>query len=152
MGVSPGTATFKFDFPILWAGPSAYLVFPDLIPHTRLRFGGGGGYVFLLGASGTYDITITDAGLSGGTNETSNFSGSAWGGKLDLGLDWIFSDSYSMSIDAGYRMASISTITENPVYFTDAYHGNGTLLQADGSHLPLDYSGFFVKLSLGNWY
>jgi hypothetical protein len=146
------TATLKFNFPVIWAGPSAYVVFPGLIPHCNLRFGGGAGYLFLIGASGTYDVTATEGGASGSDNATSTMSGSALGAKLDAGLDWFFNAGYSLGIDVGYRMASIPKVTESPAYISSDYGGNGTLLQANGSDLPFDYSGLYIKASIANWF
>ncbi len=131
------SSTTDYNFPLMWIGPQASYAFTKLGDSARLRGDLGLGMLML---SGTVDSSSTFFGIT--TKSSSTVSGSGFGFRLGAGLDWSIAPGFELNVDAGYRIATISTVTFKSATTT------GTWTKVDGSPLPLDYSGISSKLGV----
>ena len=139
-GFSSSSFSATYNFPLLWLGPEFDYALADF-GALRLRGQVGAGYTMLMGAGSSFSTSGSLGTLSGSSTDT----GSGFGLKLGAGADYAFGPHCSVGLDLGYRLASIATVTDKSSSGTST-----TLKKADGSNLPLDYSGVHSRLSV-NW-
>lgn len=142
-GTAKLSGLMNYSLPAVWIGPSAYFVYAP-IERVKIRLGGGAGYFTMTGA----DLTFTPTGAT--QIETLSLSGSTFGCKAGVGVDFFITPHYALGVDVAYRVANISTVHGKP---TDPkLTGFDPLEKPDGSNWPFDYSGMIIKAKVGFWF
>lgn len=101
---------------------------------TDFRLGGAVGYYSLSGA--TYESS-TPLGTT-----SYSMTASSVGAKIGGGVDWYLSPSFSLSLDLGYRLASLKPLT---------FDGK-EVKNSKNESVAVDYSGLYSKIGIGVWF
>jgi hypothetical protein len=145
---SSGFASYSSSYSLnaLWFGPEFDYGF--MVGLLRLRPELGIGYMQLLGAG----MQSTYSFFGSSNTATGSFNGSGIGARLSCGVDLALGPSVSVSLDLGYRYASISPVVATVT--SGGYSSTYTLMKIDPAtglsqgNLSLDYSGLFTRIAL----
>lgn len=153
--ISPGSTTFvssgtwdvseRFALPVGKLGVFLHKVFTfEEEPDLRLFLGGFGELGTLIGARFNATAVRTDIQPIPDSNRhpiSADLDGQGWGGGGSLGLELIVASHTSLLAEAGYEYFLIPRVQ----YTSDA--GFSAILQDGlGRDLPLDFSGWYLKL------